>query len=182
MPCGLKLCERSHQHEETANTKPVRCKQSPHSRHATVRDSFLLSSPRRLPVWLVDDLLPTPVPVGSLLFDVDLPPCTIWAVRSGLTSPENPPLTKVLSLLYCIYRRVNKITHLQPQETGAAQRWDGSATSPGHQAPGSCADHTRPGHILLLLWALDTGHQPQFTPGDLLCRGQESGNLGPALA
>lgn len=75
-------------------------------------------------------------PASALLFGVASPPCTIQAVHAGLTSLEKPPLTKVLSLLYWVYSRVNKITHLQPNETGAAV---------GHQAPGSRADHTPPG-------------------------------------
>lgn len=80
----------------------------------------------------------------------------------GLTSPEQPPLTKVLSLLYWICSRVNKITHLQPNEAHVL-------TTPLLAHPSA----PRGPH---------TGQQPRFAPGELLCRGQGSGNLGPALA
>lgn len=88
------------------------------------------------------------------------------AVRLQLTLPEKPPLTKALSLLHCINSRVNKITYPQPNETGAVV------------AGLTCWPHPSPTHILLLPW---DQHQPWLTPEELLCRGQGSGNLDPAL-
>lgn len=139
-------------HEKSTETKHIQI-QCVCSNHGSVDGCFLPSLPRHLPMWLDSDLLLTLVPCERSPF--------WWWLNTGhnpgcaltLTSPEKTSLTKVLSLLYCIYSRVNKRTHLQPNETGAVVGQQGHSTRP----PVSCTDHTPPAHpILRLPWDGDT--------------------------
>lgn len=99
-------------------------------------------------------------------------------IHSQLTLPQTPPLTMALYLL--VTQQSKQDNPPQANETGlvvaVGQQWHLT------QPPGSCADHTPPRHILLLPWDPDPPRQPQFTAGELVFRGQGSGNLGPALA